>query len=240
MLWTRRFHIVLCALAMTACGDDGNTDDPTGDLPSNTSTGQPVTTGDAGTDPTDATVTAAPGTSPGTTDADATTLADTTAADVTSTTLAPSTTTTGDTVADTEGDSTTAALVTASATLEPKSGSQASGTVLFTDAGDGTVDLVIELAGVTPPGTHALHIHEFPDCSAPDGESTGMHWNPQGTTLGELGTVEIADDGTGTFTKSDAWSIGTGEFNDVVGRSIIIHADPNGGTRIACGVIAKD
>ena len=98
----------------------------------------------------------------------------------------------------------------------------------------------ITLAGVEPPGTHALHIHEIPDCSAPDGMSTGSHWNPPPTMLGELGTVEIADDGTGVFMKTDLWSIGTGETNDVVDHSIIIHAESGGGTRIACGVIAKD
>ena len=76
--------------------------------------------------------------------------------------------------------------------------------------------------------------------SAEDGTSTGMHWNPKGTMLGELGMVDIAEDGTGTFMKTDAWSIGTGEVNDVVNHSIIIHADPEGGTRIACGVIAAD
>jgi superoxide dismutase, Cu-Zn family len=138
------------------------------------------------------------------------------------------------------GGSTTAGVTTASATLEPKSGSDASGTAVFTDAGDGTADLVVDLANVLPPGTHALHIHEFPDCSSEDGNSAGMHWNPAGTMLGELGTVEIGNDGSGVFMKSDAWSIGTGRDNDVVGRSIIIHADPDGGTRLACGVIAQD
>lgn len=137
-------------------------------------------------------------------------------------------------------DSTTAAVVSASATLEPKSGSNASGTAVFTVGPDGSVELVVDAAGVMPPGTHALHIHVNPDCSAEDGTSAGDHWNPPGTMLGELGTMEIADDGTGTFTKSDAWSVGTGMENDVVGRSIIIHQDPDGGTRIACGVINLD
>jgi len=165
---------------------------------------------------------------------------------------APQTTSTGDEPESTstatdpdstsgDGDSTTgSAAATASAALEPRSGSEASGSAVFTDAGDGTANLVIDLQGVMPPGTHALHIHEFPDCSADDGSSAGDHWNPEGTMLGELGTVEIAEDGTGVFMKSDAWSVGTGMENDVVGRSIIIHADPDGGPRIACGVITLD
>jgi Cu-Zn family superoxide dismutase len=139
-----------------------------------------------------------------------------------------------------EEDSTTAAVVSASATLEPKSGSNASGTAVFTVGGDGTVELVVDAAGIMPPGTHALHIHVNPDCSAEDGTSAGDHWNPPGTMLGELGTMEIAEDGTGTFTKSDAWSVGTGAENDVVNRSIIIHEAPDGGTRLACGVINLD
>lgn len=216
----RMLSSLLLSSLVLACGDD----DGTADTTTATTTATPETgTGSTGPQTT-ATTTAADST----TDGGSTTAPGTTAAE------------TGASSSESGGDSTTAGVVSASATLEPKSGSSASGTVLFTDAGDGTADLVIEVEGVMPPGTHALHIHEFPDCSADDGTSTGMHWNPAGTMLGELGTVEIADDGTGTFTKSDAWSIGTGAENDVVGRSIIIHADPDGGTRIACGVIALD
>lgn len=139
------------------------------------------------------------------------------------------------------GSSTTEPVVSASANLEPRSDSTAMGTATFTLGGDGTVSLVVDLTGVAPPdAAHGLHIHEVGDCSAPDGTSTGNHWNPRGTTLGELGTVDIDGDGAGVFMKSDAWSIGTGEVNDVVGHSIIIHADPDGGTRIACGVIELD
>lgn len=216
----RMLSSLLLSSLVLACGDD----DGTADTTTATTTATPETgTGSTGPQTT-ATTTAADST----TDGGSTTAPGTTAAE------------TGASSSESGGDSTTAGVVSASATLEPKSGSSASGTVLFTDAGDGTADLVIEVEGVMPPGTHALHIHEFPDCSADDGTSTGMHWNPAGTMLGELGTVEIAEDGTGTFTKSDAWSIGTGAENDVVGRSIIIHADPDGGTRIACGVIALD
>ena len=193
---------------------------------SGTSTGAPTTapTTESTTEPTTGATTGEPATS--------------LASEGSDTSAGTSTDTTG---SDSGSESSTgAAALTASAILEPKSGSQVTGTVLFTDLGGGTVDLVITLAGVEPPGTHALHIHEIPDCSAPDGMSTGSHWNPPPTMLGELGTVEIADDGTGVFMKTDLWSIGTGETNDVVDHSIIIHAESGGGTRIACGVIAKD
>lgn len=211
------------SLLLTACGgDDGTADTTTATTTATPDTGS--TTGTTAPQTTAATAVDSTSTGPDTSD------------DMPATTASE----TGASSSESGGDSTTAGVVSASATLEPKSGSSASGTVLFTDAGDGTADLVIDLAGVMPPGTHALHIHEVPDCSADDGTSTGMHWNPAGTMLGELGTVEIAGDGTGVFTKSDAWSIGTGAENDVVGHSIIIHADPDGGTRIACGVITLD
>lgn len=217
----RLLSFVFVASTVLACGDDDGTADST----TATTTETPA----SGT----AESTGAPATT--TTGDDAT--------PQTSTGPEPATTTTGTDPDSTsgDGDSTTGAgAVSASTTLEPKSGSSASGSAVFTDGGDGTAALVVDLAGVMPPGTHALHIHEFGDCSSDDGNSAGMHWNPRGTMLGELGTVEVAEDGTGVFMKSDAWSIGTGRFDDVVGRSIVIHADADGGTRIACGVIALD
>lgn len=202
------------------------------------------TTSPSTTDPSDGTTnpTTGPTTGSPTSDPSGSTTVEPTTTTSDDTTTDPSGSTTGTTADDTtsEGSSTGAVAATASATLEPKSGSQVTGTVLFTDAGGGSADLVIEVANVQPPGTHALHIHELPDCSAPDGNSTGNHWNPNGTMLGELGTVEIGNDGTGVFMKSDAWTIGSGGFDDVVNHSIIIHAEAGGGTRIACGVIAKD
>lgn len=211
---------ILLSLTTTACPGD---DDGTADTTSVTTTDAPGTTTSDSTGPTP--------TSSTTADDRGTT---TTGEPGSSTAPDPDTSSGG------SEDSTTAGVASASAMLEPKSGSSATATAVFTDAGDGTAELVVEAMGVLPPGTHALHIHEFPDCSSDDGESAGMHWNPPGTMLGELGTIEIADDGSGTFTKSDAWSIGTGADNDVVGHSIIIHANPDGGTRIACGVITLD
>lgn len=222
MIKRRLLPLALLVSTTLACGDDDGTADASTTM-GDPSTSAAASTGSPGTSTTMAGDDPAPG--------------DTSEGPGTTTTADPDTSGSDGTTSD---GGTTAGVVSASATLEPKSGSNASGTVLFTDAGDGTADLVIELAGVMPPGTHALHIHEFPDCSSDDGNSAGMHWNPAGTMLGELGTVEIAGDGTGVFMKSDAWSIGTGRDNDVVGRSIIIHADADGGTRIACGVITQD
>ena len=240
---TPKLRSLLCAATTLAACSSADVGDSDATAATTATTSAAGSTGPATTDASEGsgTSTGAPTTAPttepttgATTGEPATSLA----SEGSDTSAGTSTDTTG---SDSGSESSTgAAALTASAILEPKSGSQVTGTVLFTDLGDGTVDLVITLAGVEPPGTHALHIHEIPDCSAPDGMSTGSHWNPPPTMLGELGTVEIADDGTGVFMKTDLWSIGTGETNDVVDHSIIIHAESGGGTRIACGVIAKD
>ena len=151
--------------------------------------------------------------------------------------------TAGTTVEDTSTsnvDETGTPVTTAKTMLEAKSGSMVSGNAVFTDIGGGMVELVVTVQNVTPPGLHGLHIHQNPDCSAPDASSAGDHWNPPGTMLGELGNIEIAADGTGVFEKTEMWSIGTGEVNDVVAHSIVIHAEENMGARLACGVISQD
>src|SRR5213596_2016157 len=64
----------------------------------------------------------------------------------------------------------------ATATLEPKSGSQVAGTVTFTKTGD-EVRVVADVQNLKP-GRHGIHIHEKGDCSAPDAMSAGAHYNP--------------------------------------------------------------
>ncbi len=53
------------------------------------------------------------------------------------------------------------------AVLHPTEGNRASGTVVFTQVGD-KVRIVGTVEGLTP-GMHGFHIHEWGDCSAPDG-----------------------------------------------------------------------
>ncbi|HEX3595965.1 MAG TPA: superoxide dismutase family protein, partial [Polyangiaceae bacterium] len=65
---------------------------------------------------------------------------------------------------------------TASFDITAKSGSKLTGNVTLTDTGSG-VDVVIALGGVKP-GRHGAHVHENPDCSAPDAKSAGSHYNP--------------------------------------------------------------
>ncbi|NCT14726.1 MAG: superoxide dismutase family protein, partial [Flavobacteriales bacterium] len=119
--------------------------------------------------------------------------------------------------------------------LEPKSDSNVSGTVTFTQE-NGSVTMVAEMEGLTE-GIHAIHIHEKADCSSPDGKSTGGHWNPTAQPHGKWGAEEgyhkgdignfIADaSGKGSITfTTDQWCIGCGdEAKDILGKAVIVHA----------------
>jgi Cu-Zn family superoxide dismutase len=143
------------------------------------------------------------------------------------------------------------------AVIKEKSGSTTKGTADFKASGR-MVTLVIKVEGAKP-GQHAVHIHEFGDCSAPDASSAGKHWNPlnkmhgrwgsESYHLGDIGNLTVEESGTGTLTFStDEWAIGSGGANDVVGKAFLVHAnaddfvtqpDGNAGERIACGVIQK-
>jgi Cu-Zn family superoxide dismutase len=145
----------------------------------------------------------------------------------------------------------------ATAVIEPKSGTSTSGAAMFTTDGK-TVTLQLDVTGA-PPGEHAVHIHEKPDCSADDATSAGDHWNPTNMAhgkpnggpfhLGDIGNMKVGDDGKGSLTfRSEKWAIGTGQMNDVVNHAIVIHAgaddfttQPSGasGARIGCGVIKR-
>jgi len=144
--------------------------------------------------------------------------------------------------------------------LKPTSGSTVTGTAVFRRLEGKWIHLRVEIAGATP-GVHAVHIHEFGDCSSPDGKSAGGHWNPTGKShgkwgaiggefhLGDLGNIEVGADGTGYLVRtSDLWEIGGTTLNDVLGKSIIVHegADDfvsqptgNAGGRVACGEILR-
>jgi Cu-Zn family superoxide dismutase len=143
--------------------------------------------------------------------------------------------------------------------MEPKSGSDVTGRAIFI-LDSGTTEMALQLVNV-PPGTHAVHLHETGDCSAPDAASAGDHWNPTGHPhgawaapsgfhLGDIGNVEAGADGAVSYTFStDKWDIGGGGTNDIVGRAVVVHAQPDdfttqpsgaAGARIACGVVESD
>jgi superoxide dismutase, Cu-Zn family len=139
------------------------------------------------------------------------------------------------------------------AVLHPTQGNHVTGVLRFTQT-TGGVRIVGDLEGLTPNARHAIHIHEFGDCSSSDGTSAGSHYNPQGHPhalpdeprrhAGDLGNL-IAD-GSGKahveLTLGIASLVGP---NPILGRAVIVHANPddgsqpvgNAGGRLACGVI---
>jgi Cu-Zn family superoxide dismutase len=142
------------------------------------------------------------------------------------------------------------------ADLAPTAGNTAKGTVTFTQKGD-KVAVVASVSGLAP-GNHGFHVHEKGDCSAPDGTSAGGHFNPMGkphaqpTTMdrhaGDMPMLAADSAGNATFTAElDVITVGGG-VTDVIGKSVIVHKDPddfktqptgNSGARVACGVIRK-
>jgi Cu-Zn family superoxide dismutase len=142
------------------------------------------------------------------------------------------------------------------AKLEPTKGNTASGTVTFTQKGDRVV-VDAKVAGLTP-GSHGFHIHEKGDCSSGDGMSAGGHFNPGAKPHAAPSTKDrhagdmpmLVADAAGNATlvvELDLMTIGSGP-NDIVGRGLVVHKDPddfttqptgNSGARVACAVIAK-
>jgi Cu-Zn family superoxide dismutase len=129
--------------------------------------------------------------------------------------------------------------------------------VRFTQVGD-AVEIEAEITGLTP-GRHGLHIHEFGDCSAPDGDSAGPHFNPAGTPhgapgaatppAGDLGNLEADGSGRARLKLVSHAITLDGATNGVVGRSVIVNerpydprTAPAGNTvgRLGCGVILLD
>lgn len=143
----------------------------------------------------------------------------------------------------------------AKAVISPSNDSGISGEAVFTQ-NDDQITLIIMIKDASA-GLHAVHIHEYGDCSSPDGTSAGGHWNPTNSAhgkwgegefhLGDIGNIMVGDDGTGSISlTTDLWEINTGSDVDVVGKSIIVHAgaddftsQPSGaaGARIGCGII---
>ncbi|WP_372919535.1 superoxide dismutase family protein [Salegentibacter sp.] len=144
-------------------------------------------------------------------------------------------------------------------TMSPNNDSNLAGEVVFTEE-DGEVTMTALITGLQE-GEHAIHIHEFGDCSMEDGSSAGGHWNPtderhgkwgddEGYHKGDIGNFTTDANGNGTITMTtDEWCIGCGdEEKDILGKSIIVHdgvddftSQPagNAGTRVGCGVIEE-
>ena len=141
--------------------------------------------------------------------------------------------------------------------LEPKSGSSVRGQLKVVDAARG-VRITGEVTGLTP-GQHGFHVHAVGDCSAPDADSAGPHFNPKSSRhggpkarehhAGDLGNIEANASGVAkvAITGVDL-SLAADRPDSIRGRALVIHAqvddektDPSGnsGARVACGVIPR-
>ncbi len=139
------------------------------------------------------------------------------------------------------------------AVLHPTQGSKVEGTVTFTKTDD-AVKIVADVTGLTP-GKHGFHIHEFGDCSSPDGTAAGGHFNPTNNPHaghdaeqrheGDLGNLEADSACKAHLELTDKMMTMSGE-KSIIGRGVIVHekeddlkSQPvgNAGGRLACGVI---
>jgi Cu-Zn family superoxide dismutase len=146
-----------------------------------------------------------------------------------------------------------APVTKAVAILTPLGSSGVAGVVTFTKA-EGGVRVQADVKGLKA-GDHGFHVHEFGDCSAPDGASAGSHFNPAGAPhagphdaerhAGDMGNITASADGSAKVDYVDKAASFDGP-NSVLGRGVIVHekADDlktqptgNAGGRLACGVI---
>lgn len=129
------------------------------------------------------------------------------------------------------------------------------GSVVLADTDEG-LQVEVHVTGVTP-GQHAIHIHEFGDCGD-RGKAAGGHFNPddvqhgflpenglESAHPGDMGNIEIGDDGTGELTVMLPGVSLSSDIYNVAGRAVVLHEKPddfgqptgNAGGRIGCGPI---
>lgn len=139
------------------------------------------------------------------------------------------------------------------AVLNSTHNNKATGIVTFSKTELG-VKVVADIEGLTP-GAHGFHIHQFGDCSAPNADSAGGHYNPEEKPhgapesrerhAGDLGNLIADERGKAHLERIDS-VISIGGQNSIIGHGLIIHAAAddmatqptgNAGGRVACGVI---
>lgn len=146
----------------------------------------------------------------------------------------------------------------ATAQLKPLGASKVIGEATFDQVGN-KVRVVAYVQGLKPGQEHGFHIHEVGDCSSPDGMSTKGHFNPFGKPHGDPKSPErhagdlpaLKADKSGRAkvdVELDQITVTPGAAS-VVGRGLIVHADPddyktqptgNAGARLACAVIQRN
>ena len=144
-------------------------------------------------------------------------------------------------------------VVKAVAVLNPVSGSKVTGVATFMKVGNG-IKIVADVEGLSP-GKHGFHVHQYGDCTAPNGDSAGGHFNPEGMPhggpaskerhVGDMGNLVAGDDGKAHYEWTDDIMAFEGR-DSIIGRGLIVHSGAddlvsqpagNSGTKAACGVI---
>ena len=126
---------------------------------------------------------------------------------------------------------------------------QLSGCIQFYQE-NGCVLIVAKISGLpkeSETGFFGFHIHEGNACSGTDFSSTGSHYNSSDQVhpihAGDLPPLLECQGNAYLSVRTDRFSV-----VDVIGRTVVIHSDPddfrsqpagNAGKKIACGVIRK-
>ena len=129
------------------------------------------------------------------------------------------------------------------------------GEIEFTETKDGL--MVNAEVYNAPAGKHGIHIHENGSCED-KGNAAGGHFNPEGVQhgflpkdghqmahLGDLGNIEINEEGEGSLSAVLPGVTLTEGKNSVSGKAVILHEKEddfgqptgNAGGRIGCGII---
>lgn len=136
------------------------------------------------------------------------------------------------------------------------------GVVTFTeDENENKIRIDLNLSGLNPNSDHGFHVHEAGDLTD-NCSSMCAHFNPFNKThgcpgmknrhVGDLGNIHTNSKGQAKYTFFDNVIKLRGNKCNIIGRGLIIHADPddcgngnnsdslktgNSGKRIACAVI---
>jgi Cu-Zn family superoxide dismutase len=141
-------------------------------------------------------------------------------------------------------------------------GKKIKGSVIFTeDLKNNCVNIDINVVGLKKNALHGFHVHESGDLTS-HCESMCAHFNPYGKNhgcpgvkerhVGDLGNLETDGNGSAKYKINDDFIKLRGSKANIIGRGLIIHADPddcglggdeaslkngNAGKRIACAII---
>ena len=135
------------------------------------------------------------------------------------------------------------------------------GVVTFSETVNNTVLVTVNLSGLKKNAEHGFHVHESGDLTSKC-ESMCAHFNPYNKThgcpgqkdrhVGDLGNLYTDKNGKSNYSFEDNMIKLRGSKANIIGRGLIIHADPddcgkggneaslkngNAGKRIACAII---